>query len=354
MPLHRVTMQDIADACGLSRNTVSKVFNGRGTVQEETRQYILNKARELGYAQLPDYIVDSGSAPAKASVSASASGQIQTITVLARSNPLNHSFGSLLIKFFTDQICRSGYTVQLYEISAEECANLKLPPHVSLDNTAGILGIELFDRAYIDMVCKLGKPTVFVDGYLNTNHSFISCDHISMESRTSTRALVNQAIRNGAKHLSFVGDPTHCNSFNERYNAFCFALSEAGIPYEKEICMLHPDGSPYYITEWVVGQLKALPYMPDAFICANDYHAINIMRGLKAMGLQIPEDVMVTGFDDSPESQFIEPALTTVHIPSKEIGLAAADLMLKRIEDPQRVYSFSYLQTMPVFRGSTK
>ena len=94
MALKRVTMQDIADACSLSRNTVSKVFNGRGSVPEATRKQVLAKARELGYSQSP---------------AGDAAGSGGNIALLTQHKLLSHSFGAFFITSFTDQICRIIY-----------------------------------------------------------------------------------------------------------------------------------------------------------------------------------------------------------------------------------------------------
>ena len=85
MALKRVTIQDIADACGLSRNTVSKVFNDRGAVPEATRRSVIQKAHELGYFQLPN-----GEEPP--------SSAQKNIALLTQSKPLNHSFGTFFIR----------------------------------------------------------------------------------------------------------------------------------------------------------------------------------------------------------------------------------------------------------------
>jgi LacI family transcriptional regulator len=157
MALKRITMQEIADACGLSRNTVSKVFNDRGSVPESTKKLVVAKARELGY-----YQYSAGGQSGKR--------QDGTIAVLTQHKLLSHNFGSYFITSFTDQISRSGYTMQMYEVSPEELAEKALPPRLVLERTAGILGIELFDRAYIDMVsinCK-GEPIEVPDILIET------------------------------------------------------------------------------------------------------------------------------------------------------------------------------------------
>ena len=97
-----------------------------------------------------------------------------------------------------------------------------------------------------------------------------------------------------------------------------------------------------------------MPRIPDAFVCANDYLAIHLMTALKRKGLSIPGDVMVTGFDGSPESAVVEPALTTAAIPSTDIGRGAAITLFSRINNPNRPHVFLYYKTTPIFRASTR
>lgn len=346
MALKRITMQDIADACGLSRNTVSKVFNERGSVPDETKKYVYKVAQELGYSQIPSVNTTSTVSPAPEVANGS-------IAVLSHSNPLNHSFGSSFIKAFSDQVCRVCYTVKLYEISSEELSQKILPPHISLENTVGILCIELFEKDYLDVVCNLGIPTVIVDGYYNFNQSLLNCDYISMENRASSIALTNHLLSLGARKIGFVGDIFHCNSFHERWQGFSCALSSAGLEINKDICLIENNDSPYGDYNWLSDRLNEMPFIPDAFFCVNDFHAIHMINVLRQHGLEVPKDVMVTGFDNSPESRVCYPAITTANIPSTDIGIQAAEALLSRISNPERSYSYTYIKTTPIFRGST-
>ena len=339
MALKRVTMQDIADACGLSRNTVSKIFNGRGSVPEATRRAVLAKARELGYSQAPSETV---------------AGSGSNIALLTQHKLLSHNFGAYFITSFTDQICRFGYTLKIYEVSPAEIAGRKLPPHLDLKQTAGFLGIELFDRQYIDMICSLKKPTVFVDGFARAGRSPINCDYISMENLAGESALVERMIERGARRIGFVGDFEHCNSFYERWVGFCMALREAGLPIDRDLCILDEDSDLYGDTEWLLGKLRAMSALPDAFACANDYLAIHLMSALKKMGLSVPRDVMIAGFDGSIEASLVEPALATAQIPSVEIGRLAAVLLSARIRSPEAPFRWTYVKTTPIWGGSIR
>ena len=93
--------------------------------------------------------------------------------------------------------------------------------------------------------------------------------------------------------------------------------------------------------------------MPDALICVNDFIAIRVMTALKQLGVAIPEQIMVTGFDGTAQSAAIEPSLTTVQIPGAEIGRIAAGMLLNRIANPCRPPISVYAKTTPIWREST-
>ncbi len=341
MALRRVTIQDVADACGLSRNTVSKVFNSRGTVQDSTRQLVLKKAQELGYFQLA------------AEEAAQPELHMQNIALLTRHMPVNYHFGTFFIPSFAAHLSRAGYTLMMYEISDEELRQQSLPAHINLEQTAAILGIELFDRAYIDRICELGLPILLVDGHHGAATSLMPCDWISMENLASTVALVQHVIDRGARRIGFVGDPNHCNSFHERWIGFYTALARAELPLAKELCILDPDNAPYDDDAWLAGRLRDMPQLPDALICVNDFIAIHVLTALKGLGLDVPGQIMLAGFDGTAQSAVVEPSLTTVQIPGAEIGRTAADVLLNRIKNPGRPPISVYVKTEPVWREST-
>lgn len=336
----RVTMQDIADACGLSRNTVSKVFNSRGSVPESTQRYVLDKAKELGYNQLSEL---------EGSVGAGGN-----IAVLTHSNPMNNSFGSAVIYSFSDSLSRNGFNLKMYGVSTQEMENKKLPPFLNPENIDGILCIELFDKDYMEMVCSLGLPTVCIDAFALFSLNQMNCDFVSMENVSSSILLTKSLIAAGASTIGFIGDITHCSSFHERYEGYTLALDEAHIPFDSRFCILADDSEPYGDPDWYVEKLDLMPHLPDAFFCANDFQAINLMAGLKKRGIAIPEEVMVVGFDGTPESAVSEPTLTTAFIPSSTIGRFAAEALENRIKDPKLPYTSIYVRTSLVYRSSTR
>lgn len=125
------------------------------------------------------------------------------------------------------------------------------------------------------------------------------------------------------------------------------------IPINKDICILDDDDNPYNDLTWISNKIKTLSVMPDAFFCANDYIAISVIRALKSMNIMVPRDTLVCGFDNSPESQLIEPSLTTVRIHSSSMGYTAADMLLSKINCPNRPHRTIYVKTDVIYRDST-
>ena len=174
-----------------------------------------------------------------------------------------------------------------------------------------------------------------------------------MENYSSTMALVGHVISRGARRLGFVGDPDHCSSFHERWFAFQRAISDAGLSLDRSLCILDRDDSPYGDAAWLSAKLLQMPRLPDALICVNDFIAIRVMTALKHLGVSIPGQIMMAGFDGTAQATVVEPALTTVQIPGAEIGRIAADLLLNRIANPGRPPLSVYIKTTPVWREST-
>lgn len=346
MAAKRVTMQDIADACGLSRFTVSKVFNGHGSVPEATRRAVIAKAEELGYGK-----------PAQGEKQAEQAEEPvrqRSVALLTQHKLLTHNFGAYFLTSFTDQLSRKGYSLKFFEVSQDEIAAKALPPHFERESVSGILCIELFNRDYQNMIAELGIPSVFVDGYAGVSRTIMNCDCVMMENSACIIALMNKLFSAGSERIGFVGDKDHCDSFFQRWAGYFTALNENGIAFDPGVCILDRDSDDYGSVDFYLDKLRAMPRLPDAFVCANDYIAIHLMSAVKQLGLRIPEDVMITGFDGSPEASLVDPSLTTVSIQSSEIGNLSADVLNSRILQPDRPYRRVFVLSTPVFAESTE
>jgi len=93
--------------------------------------------------------------------------------------------------------------------------------------------------------------------------------------------------------------------------------------------------------------------MPDAFVCANDFVAMDLVKALNELGYSVPDDIWVCGFDDSQEASYFVPRLTSIHIHGQIMGYTAANLLMTRIEEPSLNYRTVYTETNLILREST-
>lgn len=373
----RVTIQDIADALGVSRNTVSKAINNTGILADSTREKILQKAIEMGYKQF-SYVTLSGPSanPARAELTLSPEGgstdaltspgvlpQTQGfggMIALFTTTPLGNShFASTMIDKFQREISGLGYNLTMHRVSHTNLEQMTLPAAFNMEMTSGIICFEMFYPAYSDMLCGLGLPILFVDSPASICNSTLKADRLLMDNRSDIYAFVNEMVLRGKKRFGFVGEYLHCMSFFERYMAFREALTMLGIPCQEEYCLIgnNRSGNPYPSSEdyqaYLMEQFQALKTLPDVFLCANDFVAIDVLQVFRKLGISVPDDVYLCGFDDSPESRVITPPLTTIHIHSQIMGFSAAHLLISRIREPSLNYRTIYTETSMIYREST-
>ena len=344
--MSKVTIQDIADALGVSRNTVSKAINNADGLADATREKILQKAVEMGYKQFS--YVRAVTAVAGEEESTHPSPDFRGEIALLTTAFLNQShFASLMLDKFQREISQLGYTLNTHRVSPEDLKNGTLPITFVPERTSAILCIEMFDFAYDEMVCALGLPVLFVDGPSRRHGRTLNADQLYMDNTAGIIRFVYDMLGRGYKRLGFIGDYEHCQSFFERYAAFRGAMLMAGVEVEDRF--LIKANKPWDLLE----PLSALTEMPDAFLCANDFVALDAMQILSDRGLRVPKDVMICGFDDSAESRSSKPTLTTIHIHTQVMAFSAVQLLMSRIKEPSLDFRFVHTQTDLIYRDST-
>ncbi|MNW34161.1 Catabolite control protein A [compost metagenome] len=342
MAKEKVTIQDIADALGISRNTASKALNGIESIPDETRNKVIKKAIELKYKQFA--FIESDSILTKSP---------KNIALLTENLPNTSHFGSTLISGLEKTISAEGYNLSIHIVRDFEQKSLSLPNNFDESNVDGIICIELFDLEYSNLITSLGIPTIFIDCSAFICYPDFQADILLMENEHSTYQLTKKLINGGYKSFGFIGDYNHCRSFNERWAGFNRALNEAGIRLDLAQCIVDKDRLFSSKPEWMDERLKEMDELPAAFVCANDYIAVSVMKSLKNLNHSIPQDIVICGFDNWPESMIVEPHLTTVHIYSNEMGIKAAEMLLSRINKPDQPYQVSHIFTKPLIRGTT-
>ena len=340
--MKKVTIQDIADELGVSRNTVSKAINNAEGLAEATRERILQKAIEMGYKQFSYIRAQAGTASEQENQS---KGEIALI--IGSAIDASH-FASLMLDKLKRELSQWGYTLITHRVERDNFLCRTLPFTFSPEDVRAIICIEMFDRAYDEMICTLGLPVVFVDGPHKRDGIDLPADQLYMDITTAITRFVNDMLVRGKRRIGFIGDYEHCQSFFERYIAFRCAMLMADVPVDERFCikLLNP--------EPLTNILTAMEEYPDVFICANDFVADDAIYALRKKGKSVPGDVLFCGFDDSPQSRIMTPSLTTVHIHTQIMAVAAMQLLLSRIEQPSLDYRIVHTETELIYRDSTR
>lgn len=346
MKKKRVTMQDIADELGISRNTVSKAINNTGSISAKAKNMVFRKAKELGYKEFSLFV----SSQTELKIN-----HDREIALFTCSIPGTQHLSSTLLDSFQKKISQYGYRLTIYLLRESVISECSLPENFNAKNTDGILVLELFNKKYTDFLCSQNIPTLFVDSYANAVYENIPSDIMYVESKNSSFCMVNHLLDNGCEKIGFVGDYLHCQSFFDRWNAFSDAMKRRRHMDFEKYSITDSDSSPYGDDSWLAKRIMELEEIPDAFFCANDFLAVCIIKALKKLPPVFSRpSIKVTGFDNSPESRIIDPALTTATIYGHEMGYLATDILLRRIKYPEIPYTTTYSATDIVYRDSSK
>ena len=340
--MKRVTIQDIADELGISRNTVSKAINNADGLADATREKILEKAIEMGYKQFSYIKAHSGLYPRPEALCR------EEIALLYGGIISPAHFATLMLDKLKRDLPRWGYDLNAYRVERENLLCRTLPPTFDPGQVSAIICVEMFDRAYDEMICGLGLPVLFVDGPNKRDGIGLPADQLYMDNTTAITRFVNDMLLRGRRRIGFIGDFEHCQSFFERYTAFRYAMLMANAPVEERFCIKSVE------RERLEEALESLEDLPDVFICANDFVAEDAIYALRKLGKSVPEDVLFCGFDDSPNSRIMTPTLTTVHIHTQVMAVAAMHLLLSRIEEPGLDFRIIHTETELIYRDSTR
>ena len=344
--MKKVTLQDIADELGISRNTVSKAINNSEGIAPSTRDKILQKAVEMGYKQfsfVSSFLGSDEMPPLPASFQYQGEIALMTSSFLTQSH-----FASTMLDKFQREISQAGYTMNTHRVTKENLRTMTLPHTFRKDLVKAVICIEMFDYDYDTMLCGLDVPVLFVDGPVKRNGRPLPADQLYMDNTTEITRFVNVMLDAGKKRIGFVGNYNHCQCFYERYTAFRMAMLMADVPVDDRhiFCCNRVDE--------IIESISELEKLPDVFICANDFIAGDLFRGLFSIGKSVPEDVMILGFDNSPESRMIRPSLSTVHIHTQVMAISAIHLLLSRKNEPSMDSRIVHTETELILRDSTR
>ena len=329
----RVRLEDIASACGVTKGLVSRALAGKYNVGEQTRERILQKAAELGYDQKH---LRSRSAPLK-----------KVLLVISSRVMLKESYWQPIIRALVHTLDES-MAVLDYFIYHEENIDQDTLDRLSESKTDAFVLIHTNPRIITDKLRLTRKPIVEVDP--KSFHSD-GVTQVKFSNYDSMFLATQRLIEDGHHVLAFYGSDMHATSFRERHEGFLSCIqSHEGEGVRGFSCIFDNSQLAYANEEMLTKLLKK--EKPSALICANDIIALNAYRTIRRLGLRIPEDVSIVGFDNILEGQNANPPLSTFNVPREDLGREVANYLLGTFSNRQLAYSQIVVRCPYIERGS--
>lgn len=304
------TIYDVAQHAGVAPATVSRVINDSGYVSVQTRERVEQAIAELGYR--PNRLARG-----------LRSKQTQTIGLVL--SDITNPFWTTVARGVEDAASRAGFSVILCntdESEAKQAQYLRLLLEKQVDGfvlVPATTGVDSFSPVY-----ERDVSFVVLDRKVPISVDTVRCDSVG-----GARELVTYLLGLGHRRIAVLSGSSDVSTATDRVEGYRCALMEAGVEIDESLILYraftHDAG--YEMTMQV---LRMSP-PPTALFAVNNFIAIGALRALKDVGLQVPKDMSVVGFDDLPPRLIMQPSLTVVVQPAYEMGQQATELLLERL-----------------------
>jgi LacI family transcriptional regulator len=330
----KVTLKEIAIRAGVAANTVSRALNGRSGISETTRKRIIKIASEMNY--IPDRIASS-----------LRSKKTNLIGVMVPN--IVNPYWADIIRGIEDCAYQNGFQI-LLSISEED--NMREESIIDQFRSLRVAGLLLTpsyeSRELIRSIADLSIACVLINRrYMGYNIPFVMPDNVN-----GIRQAVSHLVELGHEHIGFLNGHPGSMTSQIRYNAFTESLRESG---------LNPSSCPYSMCSGIFDSayeeskkiFQSQNHM-TAIICFSDFVAFGVYKAAQELGLNIPNDMSIVGFDDIELTSIVSPPLTTIHIPRHDMGASAMTLLVDAINTDKNNINGRYIETKLVIRGSSK
>ncbi len=326
------TLADVAQRAGVSTATVSRCLNAPAQVVEDTRKRVLAAVNELGYS--PNF-------------GARALAAKRTNTVGAVIPTMDNAIFARGLQAFQEELGRAGITMLVAsssyrpDLEAEQIRAL-----VARGADALLLIGHDRDPDIYRFLDARGVPVLIAWAYDTSAEK----PSIGFDNRRAMAELAAQVIAQGHTRLAAItAEQANNDRARERMNGLREAMQAAGLsPDSLQVIETH------YSVEHgaeAMARLMAQSPQPTAVICGNDVLAVGALQQAQHMGLRVPQDISITGFDDIELARVVTPQLTTVHVPHRDMGRKAARLLTQMISGTDVTQS-TELQTELRMRGT--
>jgi LacI family transcriptional regulator len=310
----RVTIAQVAQLAGVSPTTVSHVLSGKRMVGAATRDAVQDAIQTLGYR--PNHVARS-----------LRTRRSQMVAVIVPD--LTNTYYSVLTRGLADAIVGAAYGTYVCNTDGIEERESGFLQNV-VDRGADGIVLASVDAASAGAInaADFGTPVVCIGGSLD--HSRV--DVVTTDDVAGSYAATLHLIGRGAERIGMIQGPPESGLL--RVDGFFKAMAEAGRVIDDSL--LAPGDWTRQGGRDAMRTLMTRETPPDAVFCANDLSAIGAIDVARELGLRVPEDVAIVGFDDVDAATIVTPTLTTVRNPAYETGRKAGELLLSRLRGEYR------------------
>ncbi len=310
-----VTIYDIAQRLSLSPSTVSRGLRGDERINKNTRKLIDATAKQLNYH--PNRVA--------AGLRGGSTGTIGVIVPR-----IGRTFFANAISGI-EQVARSrGCQVIITQSNEEletEIENVAALAAARVDGIIASVTVETREFRHFQDLQQQAFPLVFFDRVCRD----FPAHRVVLDDYASSRSAVEHLLESGAQRVAHLGGSERLDLYRNRARGYRDALAAAGLTVVDELIAF------YAVTEErgyeETRRLFELPQPPDAIFAASDYGALGVMTYCRAHGIRVPEDLLIVSFANEPFTRIIQPALSSVEQFSERMGVAAAELLFRQIDN---------------------
>ncbi|MDX9863845.1 MAG: LacI family DNA-binding transcriptional regulator [Anaerolineaceae bacterium] len=316
----KVTIKDVAKIAGVSAQTVSRVVNNHPDVADETRTRIQKIVKDLEYS--PNIIARS-----------LIQGKTNTIGVVGFR--LDYFGSNTILTAIERKAGKLGFSLLLTLIN--DLDESKIDPVLNQLLSRQVDGLIWTLPWLKDTQNRISEITknLSVPVVLLNRKAFPGDIVVCLDNRHGARVATKHLLENGYKHVGIITGPTNWWEAEERYEGWREEMGFSISSRQAEMLTAHGDWTPQSGEDALYELIKKSPDT-DAVFVSNDQMAIGVYRAAGKLGLRIPDDLGIVGFDNIPEAGFLSPPLTSIDQHSRYLGGGAVQQVVEQIKNPQK------------------
>ncbi len=332
----QVTIKDIAIKLGMSTSTISRALRDHPDISPKTRAAVKELAALLGYR--PNRIALN-----------LRSNETRTLGLIIPE--IEHYFFSAIINGIEEIAYKSDYSVMVFQSNESYKREVNNTQAVLTNRVDGVLvsfSKETRDYSHFQKLIDNEIPVVFFDRVTDE----LQADQVVSDDYQGAFLAVNHLIEKGCKRIAHFAAPQHLALGKGRLSGYHDALLKHNIPFNNEL-IYHSDT--FEDSKKIALSLLKKPDRPDGFFTVNDMSAIAVLKAASQLGIKVPDDLKVAGFENSKSAALCEPELTTVDQYGYELGREACSILLKRLKEKDNGFKpeKKVIRTKLVVRKST-